>query len=114
MRNAGSVMPSLRSSQSPISAVPVEDCGGDDRGAHCHLAAVLRRQAVGDGEEGRRQPDGIDHHEQRHQRGDGELDRHLDQHGRGRTGRLRAGQHGRRGACHTSFTMSARHAKGCK
>jgi hypothetical protein len=38
--------------------------------------AVLRRYPVGDGEEGWREADRVDHDEQRHERGDGEFDRH--------------------------------------
>jgi hypothetical protein len=37
---------------------------------------VLRRYPVGDGEEGWREADRVDHDEQRHERGDGEFDRH--------------------------------------
>ena len=41
-----------------------------------HLAPVLGGKPVGDGQKRGRQPDWIDHDEQRHQSGNGELDRH--------------------------------------
>ena len=69
-------MPSCRSSQSPISAAPIRISARDQAGAHRDLPARRRRQACGDREEDRHEPDRIDHDQQRHQGGDEKLDRH--------------------------------------
>ena len=55
-----------------------QDRARDQAGAQRHLAAELRRQAVGDGQESRHQADRIDHDQQRHQRGNQEFERHRD------------------------------------
>src|SRR4030081_2414385 len=63
MRKAVSEMPSSASSQSPPRAPPV-------------LRPCARRQAVGDGQKGRRQPDRVDHHEEGHEGGHDDVDWH--------------------------------------
>ena len=54
-----------------------QDRSGNDAGAHRDAAASAARQAVGDGEEGRRQPDRVDHDKQRQQRRDRIIEQHF-------------------------------------
>ena len=74
MRNAGSEIDSVRSSQSPISAVPARIAAAirQARNATCGAA---RGRPCGDADEGRHQADRVDHDEQRDQRGDEEFER---------------------------------------
>ena len=76
MRNAGSEIDSV--AQQPIADQrgADQDRAGDDAGAHRDAAARRARQVFGHGEEGRRQPDRIDHDEERQQRRNCIVERH--------------------------------------
>ena len=76
MRNAESEMPSVRNSQSPISAAPIRIAPAMTLARSATLLRGGARQAVGDDQKGRRQADRIDHDEQGQQRRNGEVERH--------------------------------------
>ena len=76
MRNAGSVIDNVRSSQSPTSALPARIAAAIRQARSATLRRARFRQAVRDPDEGRHQADRIDHDDQRDQSGDEEFERH--------------------------------------
>ena len=72
----GSEIPSVRNSQSPISAEPIRMAPAIMLARNATLLTGAARQSFGDGEECRRKADRIDHDQQRHQSRNRKIERH--------------------------------------